>query len=458
MLFFLQFCAQMADTSLSLWQKSLEALSLEMRQRVPEQQFENVWSWFAQLQFLQTKGSQIVAGVPTSRFKELFEQRYIAYLLPALKAYFGNDATLQLVVHEEVKVQNVEATKEDKLPALDPQLNHDYTFSTFVRGASNKAALNVAKSIARKPDQTTFNPLFIYGPSGVGKTHLVSAIGHAVLENFPEKRVLFVSANLFKTQYMDASKNNQLNDFMHFYQTIDVLIVDDIQELTTEKTQRTFFHIFNHLQHNNRQIIITCDRPPVLFEGIEERMLTRFKWGMVMEMERPDVVLRHEILNAKIRRDGLKFPREVVAYIAEHVTSNVRDLQGVVNSIMAYSIMDDCDVDLALAERCVARIVNLSEGDIRFSDILKTVCRQFKVKSRDVIGKSRKADIVAVRQMAMYLAQKYTQLNQSQIGQELGGRDHTTILHGIRQVEKQISSDREFRLFVEAIEANLKKH
>lgn len=456
----------MDSNSLSLWQKALQSLAAELPGRVPKQQLENVWSWYEKLQSLYVEGSNVVVGAPSNNFINLFRERYEAMLLPHLKTVFGKVMHMQYVVQEEAGGQagqisvppTVKVKKEEEVPPLDPQLNRDYTFKNFVKGLSNKAALNVAKAIAKRPDQTTFNPLFLYGPSGVGKTHLVTAIGHGVLENYPEKRVLFVSANLFKTQYMDAVKSNTLNDFMHFYQSIDVLIIDDIQELNTEKTQRTFFHIFNHLHLNGRQIVITCDRPPVLFEGIEERMLTRFKWGMVMEMERPDVALRHDILNAKIRRDGLKFPREVVAYIAEHVTSNVRDLQGVVSSIMAYSIVDDCEVDLALAERVVARVVNLTQKEITLNDILKSLCRQYKIKPRDVIGKSRKAEIVTVRQLTMYLAQKYTQMNQTQIGQEMGKRDHTTVLHSIRQIEKRLSTDREYRLQVEALEAGLKKN
>lgn len=455
----------MDNNSLILWQKSLDALAARLRQQVPESQFGGVWSWFEQLRPTDLRGSRLVVGVPSERFRELFAEKYMPHFLPHLRTYMGEDTMVDFVVVEEPTGPAThvggsldrQAAEPEKPAPLDPQLNRDYTFKTFVRGASNKAALNVAKAIAKRPDQSTFNPLFLYGPSGVGKTHLVTAIGHGVRELYPDKRVLFVSANLFKTQYMDAARNGTTNDFMHFYQSIDVLIVDDIQELSTEKTQRTFFHIFNHLQLNGRQIVITCDRPPVLFEGIEERMLTRFKWGMVMEMERPDVALRHDIVSAKVRRDGLKFPKEVIAYIAENVTSNVRDLQGVVNSIMAYSIVDDCEVDLALTQRVVARVVNLTQREISLEDILKALCRCYKMKVRDVVGKSRKADIVSVRHLAMYLTQKYTQMSQSQIGQELGRRDHTTVLHGIRQVEQRLATDREYRQQVEAIEVNLKK-
>lgn len=449
----------MDNQTLNQWQKSLEELKHNLSSQVPEEQFGNIWSWFENISLCERQGDTIVISVPTHAFLKTFNERYMPGFWLYLKKYMGSDLKVKYIIKEvdAAKEAKNDEKKDEVVERLDPHLNKDYTFKNFVKGVSNKAALNIAKAIADKPEQSTFNPLFLYGPSGVGKTHLVTAIGHRVLEKFPDKRVLFVSANLFKTQYMDAGKNGNTNDFMHFYQSIDVLIIDDIQELTTERTQRTFFHIFNHLQLNGRQIIITCDRPPVLFEGIEERMLTRFKWGMVLEMERPDVALRHDILNAKIRRDGLKFPREVVTYIAEHVTSNVRDLQGVVNSIMAYSIVDDCEVDLALAERVVTRVVNVAPKEMTFNDLLKRICHFYKMKPRDVLSRSRKADIAAVRQLVMYLVQKHTSLNQSQIGQEMGGRDHATILHGIRQIEKRIASDRDYRIQIEALEASFCK-
>lgn len=447
----------MSANTVNLWQGSLDYIKAQLSTQVSEKQLSTVLSWFQQLVLKEHRDNLLVVGVPSNRFLDIFKERYLRFLQQAVDVRFGTKIAIEFVLDEGISQTEIKSKSAAPVPRLDPQLNSDYTFAHFVQGVSNKAALNVAKAIARKPSQSTFNPLFLYGPSGVGKTHLVTAIGHKIKENLPDKRVLFVSAHLFKTQYTDSIKNNTLNDFMHFYQSIEVLIIDDIQELNTEKTQRTFFHIFNHLQLNGRQIVITCDRPPVLFEGIEERMLTRFKWGMVMEMERPDVALRHDILTAKLRRDGLKFPREVVSYIAENVTDNVRDLQGVVNSIMAYSVVDDCEIDLALTERVVARVVNMTKREITIEDILRTLSKLMGVKSRDILGKGRKADVVAVRQLAMYLAQKYTDMSQAMIGQKLGKRDHATVLHGIRQIEKRLTTDREYRLQVEALEAGLKK-
>jgi len=277
-----------------------------------------------------------------------------------------------------------------------------------------------------------------------------------ILESQPERRVLYVPAHLFKTQYTDSVLHNTINDFIHFYQTIDVLIIDDIQEITTAKTQQAFFHIFNHLQQNGRQIIITCDRAPVDFEGIEERMLTRFKWGTVTEMEKPDVALRRAILTAKIKRDGLKFPPDVIDYIANNVESSVRELQGIVNSIMAYSVVDNCDICQELVEKVVARAVNLEKHELTLDDIVKAVCKRYNVKLKDVNSKSRKQGIVLARQLAMFLSHKYTTLPYSQIGHLIGRKDHSTVLHACNTISNRITTDKNFRREVEEMESALK--
>lgn len=285
---------------------------------------------------------------------------------------------------------------------------------------------------------------------------MVNAIGLRILESQPERRVLYVPAHLFKTQYTDSVLHNTINDFIHFYQTIDVLIIDDIQEITTAKTQQAFFHIFNHLQQNGRQIIITCDRAPVDFEGIEERMLTRFKWGTVTEMEKPDVALRRAILTAKIKRDGLKFPPDVIDYIANNVESSVRELQGIVNSIMAYSVVDNCDICQDLVEKIVARAVNLEKHELTLDDIVKAVCKRYNVKLKDVNSKSRKQGIVLARQLAMFLSHKYTTLPYSQIGHLIGRKDHSTVLHACNTISNRITTDKNFRREVEELESALK--
>lgn len=446
----------MDDLAKGRWTACLEYI----RQHMPDQAFQ---TWFAPLELVSYENDVLTVSTPNRYVYEYIEEHYLDTLTQALVATFGEGIQLKYRIRAEQPEpakdgagKPAAGSKAAKLPPLDPQLNPCYTFETFVEGTSNKLARAVGLSIAHTPGQVTFNPFFLYGPSGVGKTHLANAIGVRIRELYPEKRVLFVSAHLFRTQYTDSVLHNTFNDFIHFYQTIDVLIIDDIQELTTAKTQQAFFHIFNHLQQNRRQLVITCDRPPVSFEGIEERMLTRFKWGMVAELERPDTELRKAILQSKIRRDGLSFPEEVIQYIAQNVSDSVRDLEGIVNSIMAYSVVYNCDIDLTLTARIVARSVNLEKKELTLEDIVQKTGAHFGVRQKEINSKSRKQNIVQARQLAMFLCRKYTELPTSQIGQRIGRRDHSTVLHACKQVEHRIATDKTYRLEVEKLEASLK--
>lgn len=454
------------------WNACLE----NIRKQLPPQEFK---TWFEPLKFVDFQNGKLKIGVPTKYVGQYISSHHRDLIAGALLEAF--DASTRLFWQDEEAMnqwRKEESEREERqkrtaqavgtrdidpsnrssqLPPLNPRLNPDYTFQSFVEGNSNKLALNVALSIAENPGQATFNPFFLYGPSGVGKTHLVNALGVKLHELYPDKRVLFVSAHVFKTQYTDSVIHNTTNDFINFYQSIDTLIIDDIQEITTAKTQQAFFHIFNHLQQNRRQLVMTCDRPPVLFEGIEERMLTRFKWGMIAEMEKPDQALRRAILQSKIKRDGLDFPDEVVRYIAQNVESSVRELEGIVNSIMAYSVVDNCEIDLPLTARVVARAVNLEKKDLGHDDIIGAVCSHCGVKQKDIVSKSRRQAIVGARQLAMYLIHKYTGESYAQIGRAIGRRDHSTVVHSCNQISRRITRDRDFRHEVEELEAALKK-
>ncbi len=455
----------MADTPDSKWQLFLDCL----RNQVSPQDFS---TWFSVLKMIRFANGELFVGVPNRFFPEIIEQRFAGELKSALAQAYGPSARLHYQVvnpetggnserERELQVrenkQEVVTPQTRRVLPLDPNLNPSYTFDNFLEGEANRLSRSVGLNISENPGRGSFNPFFLYGPSGVGKTHLANAIGVRTKQLHPEMRVLFVSAHVFKTQYTESVRKNTQNDFINFYQTIDVLIIDDIQEITTAKTQLAFFHIFNHLQQNSRQIVITCDRPPVLFEGIEERMLTRFKWGMVAEMERPDVKLRRDILRSKIKRDGLTFPENVISFIAKNVESSVRELEGIVNSIMAYSVVDNCDIDLALAERVVARAVNLEKKQLTADDIIQTVAQHFSLKAKDLISKSRKQAIVRARQLAIFLCHKYTDMPYLQIGQRFGGRDHSTIIYSCNQVTKDLSTVKDYRRTLEEIEAKLKR-
>jgi len=308
-------------------------------------------------------------------------------------------------------------------------------------------------SIAEKPGKTIFNPLFVHGKSGVGKTHLLHAIGNAGLQQNNNLRVLYVSSHLFQVQYSQAYLNNTVNDFIHFYQSIDVLLIDDIHELSGKTgTQNVFFHIFNHLHQNGKQLVITCDRPPKDIIGIDDRLLTRFKWGLTAEMEKPNYALRVAILDSKIMRDGLHFTREVVEYIARNATENVRDLEGIVVSLMAHSVIYEKEVDMDLAKRVVSNAIKVQERQISVELIEEEVCKYFDLEMEIIHSKSKKQEISQARQIAMYLSRKYTDKSYSNIGEMIGKRDHATVLHACKTVGNWIETDKKFRTCIQEIE------
>jgi chromosomal replication initiator protein dnaA len=460
-----------------LWERCLGII----RNNVTEQQYK---TWFTPIQYLSYIGGTLTVQVPSLFVYEYLEEHYVGLLRKVLCKVFGENTKLQYSVvadktnnitvdleattrsvhlttpsHTAPSARQATASQQAVRPQdLDSQLNPNYNFDNFIEGVSNKLPRSVGQAIAEHPKQSTFNPLFIYGASGVGKTHLVNAIGSKIKELYPEKRVLYVAAHLFKVQYTDSVRKNTTNDFINFYQTIDVLIIDDVQEFAgLTQTQNTFFHIFNHLHQNGKQLILTSDRPPVALQGMEDRLLTRFKWGLLAELERPNEELRRAILNNKIHHDGLKFPNDVIEYISENVNESVRDLEGTITSLMAYSVAFNRDIDLSLTEQVVKRIVRIENKPVTVDLILEKVCEYFKVKQEDIFTSSRKQNVVQVRQISMYLAQKYTDLSSARIGTLIGKRNHATVLYACKVVEDAVHVDKAFRAKVEEIEAMLKK-
>lgn len=454
------------------------ALAL-IRENVSEQQYN---TWFKPIAFesFNEHTKTVLVQVPSPFVYEYLEENYVDLLGKVLRRCFGESVKLayRVVTDREHRITQVlegdpteNGSEQPKRRAnqspsvldaaqpqkLDPQLNPRQTFSNFIEGDSNKLPRSVGMSIAEHPQNTQFNPMFIYGPSGCGKTHLVNAVGNRIAQLYPQKRVLYVSARLFQVQYTDAVRQNSFNDFIHFYQTIDVLIVDDIQEwIGLDKTQQTFFHIFDHLFRNGRRIILASDRPPVDLKGMPDRLLTRFSCGLIAELEKPNTQLCIDILKHKIQRDGLQIPDEVVQYIAETADGSVRDLEGTVNSLMAYSVVYDCPIDMRLAERIIKRAVKTDDRPLTVDDILETVCHHFGVSTAAVNSKSRKRELVTARQVSMYLAQKYTRMPASRIGKLVGGRDHSTVIHSCTQVEQRLKTDRSFSDEILSIENSFK--
>jgi chromosomal replication initiator protein len=340
---------------------------------------------------------------------------------------------------------------------IDSQLNHNYTFANFVEGGCNLLARSAGMTIAKQPGRNTFNPLFIYGGSGLGKTHLANAIGLEAERLNPNLNVLYVSANKFQTQYMEATRNNKSTDFLNFYQSLDVLIVDDIQDMASRTgTQNTFFHIFNHLHQAGKQLILTSDQSPNVLQGLDHRILSRFKWGLSAELVPPDFNTKKGILLNKVKAEGLLIPEDVVDYIAGAVTDNVRELEGVVSSLLAQSILINAEINLDLAQKVVGKIANTTTKVVNISKIQEVVCDYYNLEVNDIQTKSRKRVVVQARQVAMYLARKYTKNSLTAIGELIGNRDHATVLHACKTVAEQSEIDKELKQSLDSIEEKLR--
>ena len=453
------------------------ALAL-IRENVSQQQYD---TWFRPIVFESFDDAKktLLVQVPSPFVYEYLEENYVDLLIKVLHRTFceGIRLNYRVVTDKEHKLsQDIESdpadieqkprTRANQSPTpldaaqpqqIDPQLNPHLSFANYIEGASNKLPRSVGQSIAEHPNTTQFNPMFIYGPSGCGKTHLVNAIGLRTKQLYPQKRVLYISARLFQVQYTNAVLQNSTNDFIRFYQTIDMLIVDDIQEwISAPKTQDTFFHIFDHLFRNGKRIILASDRPPVDLKGMPERLLTRFSCGLIAELEKPNTQLCVDILENKIRKDGLHIPRDVIEFISQTANGSVRDLQGVVNSLMAYSIVYNSNIDMRLAERVIKRAVKIDDKPLTVDEIIETVCNHFNVSPSAVGGKSRKRDFVVARQVSMYLAQKYTKMPASRIGKLVGNRDHSTVIHSCTQVDNRLKVDKEFLAEIQSLENSFK--
>ena len=457
------------------WKQCLQLI----KDNVTEQQFA---TWFEPILFemFDKDTHTILVQVPSLFIYEYLEENYVDLLNKVITRVFGKGIRLNYRVvtdkahnlTQDLQSENVEHV-ETKLPTnrgnqsptpldiapqeIDSQLDLHKSFSNYIEGDSNKLPRSIGLSIAEHPNTTQFNPMFIYGPSGCGKTHLINAIGLKIKQLYPQKRVLYISARLFQVQYTNSVLNNTTNDFIGFYQTIDVLIVDDIQEwITSIKTQDTFFHIFNHLFMNGKRIVLACDRPPVELKGMNDRLLTRFSCGLIAELEKPNIQLCIDILNSKIKRDGLNIPDEVVQFIAQTANGSVRDLQGIINSLLAYSVVYNSNVDMRLAERVIKRAVKIDDEPLTIDEILDKVCAHFNVTTNAVNSRSRKQDIVLARQVSMYLAQKFTKMPAKRIGKLVGGRDHSTVLHSCSQIEKRLEVDKGFNAELSSIENSFK--
>ncbi len=442
-------------------------------------------TWFEPINAIDLVDSKFTLEVPSEFFREYLEEHFIDYISKALKREIGANAKLvyQVKMVDESAIvipsQNSKEIKNKSIPFpekpekininpfvipglkqlnIEPQLNPNYCFANFIEGECNKLGRAAGLSISEKPGNNAFNPLFIYGGPGLGKTHLAQAIGIAIKERNPEKIVLYVSANKFQTQYMDAvNVKNKLTDFLHFYQLMDVLIIDDVQEFAEKPgTQNAFFHIFNHLHQNGKQLILTSDRAPVDLKGLENRLLSRFKWGLSVELTTPCFDTRLDILRAKSYKDGIELSEEIMYFLANKITGNIREIEGTLISLIAHATLTKQEITLDLAKRLTDKIVSEGNSEVSLAKIQETVCGYFGISPDIIASKTRKREIVQARQIAMYLSRNLTKTSLAAIGLQIGGKDHATVLHACNTVSDLIQTDRNFKQYVSDIEKMLR--
>ena len=425
-------------------------------------------TWFGPIVPLQFAEGKLVLQVKSQFVAEYIEENYLPLLSSAILRVFGQGTQLEyriLIDSQSGAATNLPSagtqTQVQPMPAnqmmattdFESQLNLLYTFDSFIAGEPNKLARTAGLAISKQPGYTAFNPLFIYGGSGVGKTHLANAIGLQVKALHPQARVLYVSANTFKLQYQDAAKQNRIPDFLNFYQSVDVLIVDDIQYFAGLKgTQDTFFHIFNYLQQSRKQLILTSDRAPVELKDLEERLLTRFKWGLSAEIMKPDYQLRRDILISKMRRDGITLDDAIVDFVAMNVRDSVRDLEGILASLLAHSTLTDKEIDLALAEQVVSRIVAIEPRLVSVDEVIRKVAKHYNVTEKSIVAQNRSREISQARHIATYLCKQLTNASLTEIGFKMGRRTHATVLHSVQLIKDQMEFDPVLRQHLNQIE------
>ncbi len=473
----------MQQTAISVWENCLTFV----KDNIHNQAFR---TWFEPIKPLKLNEEVLSIEVPSKFFYEWLEEHYLKILKVALIKELGPNARLVYIIRMEntfgnkqaftekipsqnkgrIKVQDVEApfrasTAELKNPFVIPgirnlkvesQLNPNYNFENFLEGDANRLARSAGIAVANKPGGTSFNPLLIFGGVGLGKTHLSHAIGVDIKKKYPDKTVLYISAEKFTQQYIEAVKKNTRNDFIHFYQVMDVLIIDDVQFFSGKSgTQDVFFHIFNHLHQNGKQVILTSDKAPVDMQDIEQRLLSRFKWGLSAELMRPDYETRVSILKNKLYRDGVELPEEIVDFVAKSVKTNVRELEGAIISLIAQASFNRKEVTLELANQVVEKFVKNTKREISIDHIQKVVSDYFQMDVSTLQSKTRKRHIVQARQLAMYFSKKMTKASLASIGAKIGHRDHATVLHACKTVDNLAFTDKQFRKYVEDLNKKL---
>lgn len=469
----------MTTTHVDIWSDCLRLIQKE----IAPQSFD---TWFKPIKPVRIEGQVLTIEVPSQFFYEWLEEHYVSLLKRAIHSSLGKGGRLEYSIvidnqpvggsggtvrmptsshHGPGHTQSLNNQLNVNRPIpnpfvipgirkfeVDSNLNANFTFGSFIEGDCNRLARAAGFAVANQPGMTAYNPLFIYGGVGLGKTHLLQAIGNHIKETVPRKAVLYVSSERFINQFVEAVRKGTVNDFMNFYQMIDVLLVDDIQFLSgKEKTQDNFFHVFNHLRQSGKQIVLASDRPPHEMEGVEERLLSRFKWGLSTSLEVPDYQTRKQILQSKMYQNGIELPGEVVEFIAHNINSNIRELEGAMISLLAQSSLNRREVDIELARSMLQRFVENVSREVTIDSIQQIVSEHFSVEVELMKAKTRKRQIVQARQIAMYFAKEMTRHSLKSIGLHFGGRDHSTVIHALQTVNDLIATDKYFKQSVTEI-------
>ncbi len=467
----------MSVTATSVWNHCLSFI----KDNIQPQAFK---TWFEPIKPVKLSDNALSIQVPSKFFYEWLEEHYVKLLKVALTKELGETAKLVYIIKMEntygnrepftekipssnrshVEPQELDVAIKSKNPELknpfvipgirnikiESQLNPSYNFDNFLEGDSNRLARSAGLAVANKPGGTSFNPLLVFGGVGLGKTHLAHAIGVEIKDKYPERTVLYISAEKFTQQYIESVKKNTRNDFIHFYQLIDVLIIDDVQFLSGKSgTQDVFFHIFNHLHQNGKQVILTSDKAPVDMQDIEQRLLSRFKWGLSAELQTPDYETRISILKNKLYRDGVEMPDDIIDYVAKHIKTNIRELEGAIISLIAQSSFNKKEVTLELAQLVVEKFVKNTKREVSIDYIQKVVSDYFEMDVATLQSKTRKRHIVQARQLAMFFAKKFTKASLASIGSQIGKRDHATVLHACKTVDNLAETDKQFRKYID---------
>src|SRR5690554_3270239 len=473
----------MNKTAQSVWDNCLSFI----KDNISPQAFK---TWFEPIQAVKLTDKALSIQVPSKFFYEWLEEHYVKILKVSLTKELGEGAKLVYVIKMEntygnkqpftekipssnrvpAKEQEVDVPLKNKSPELknpfiipgirnvkvESQLNPSYNFENFLEGDSNRLARSAGQAVANKPGGTSFNPLLVFGGVGLGKTHLAHVIGVEIKDKYLDKTVLYISAEKFTQQHIESVRKNTRNDFIHFYQIIDVLIVDDIQLLAGKTgTQDVFFHIFNHLHQNGKQVILTSDKAPVDMIDIEQRLLSRFKWGLSAELGAPDYDTRVAIIKDKLYRDGVEMPENIIEFLANNIKTNIRELEGAIISLIAHSSFNKKEITIELARKIVDNYVKHTKREVSIDYIQKVVSDYFQMDVDTLQSKTRKRHIVQARQIAMYFAKKYTKASLASIGSQIGQRDHATVLHACKKVNNLSSTDKKIRKYLKNLNKKL---